>query len=278
MIVRMDKKEEIINELKRVSKLLGTDSFSRGEFNKRTKISISKVRYHFGNWGTAMGVAGLVPLSTNDRLKTQYLKQTISDDDLLKDLIRLCSEFGENLTEGLVNSKGNYSTQPYRKRWKNIKNAIQVAKNKFSDQIIKNKAKIFKQEEVPEVKLIPKTSNPKEGKKRRTIGEPISFRGLSHAPINEQGVVYLFGMVSNELGFQIETVRQAFPDCEGKRCYDKEKNLWEHVRIEFEYKSLNFKEHGHSEEECDLIVCWIHNWKDCPLEVLELKETIKYLG
>jgi len=85
-------------------------------------------------------------------------------------------------------------------------------------------------------------------------------------------------MVSNELGFQIETVRQAFSDCEGKRCYDKEKNLWEHVRIEFEYKSSNFKEHGHSVEECDLIVCWIHNWKDCPLEVLELKETIKYLG
>jgi hypothetical protein len=24
-------------------------------------------------------------------------------------------------------------------------------------------------------------------------------------------------------------------------------------------------------EECDMIVCWRHNWEDCPLEVLELK-------
>ena len=29
-------------------------------------------------------------------------------------------------------------------------------------------------------------------------GEPIDFRGLRHAPINEQGVVYLFGMVSRD--------------------------------------------------------------------------------
>ena len=28
------------------------------------------------------------------------------------------------------------------------------------------------------------------------FGAPISFRGFTHAPRNEQGVVYLFGMVS----------------------------------------------------------------------------------
>jgi hypothetical protein len=25
---------------------------------------------------------------------------------------------------------------------------------------------------------------------------------------------------------------------------------------------------------CDLIVCWNHNWENCPLEVLELKKAI----
>lgn len=276
-MIIMNKKEQIINELKRVAKLLGTDSFSQREFSNNSKISTTKVKYHFGSWGNGMKSANLIPLSRDERLKAQYLKQTISDEDLLLDLIRLRNEFGENLTESLVNSNGKYSSQPYRKRWKNIKNAIQVAVNRFSDHIINDKKEFVEQHKTPQVKLVPNISRPREGKKRRTIGEPISFRGLSHAPINEQGVVYLFGMVSNELGFQIETVRQAFPDCEGKRCYDKEKNLWEHVRIEFEYKSSNFKEHGHCEEECDLIVCWIHDWKDCPLEVLDLNETIKYL-
>ena len=49
------------------------------------------------------------------------------------------------------------------------------------------------------------------------------------------------------------------------------------MRIEFEYNSKNFLEHGHNPDECDIIVCWEHNWKDCPLEVIELREIIKDL-
>jgi hypothetical protein len=49
------------------------------------------------------------------------------------------------------------------------------------------------------------------------------------------------------------------------------------VLIEFEYQSSNFHDHGHSPEDCDLIVCWIHDWEDCPIEVLELMSQVKYL-
>jgi hypothetical protein len=28
----------------------------------------------------------------------------------------------------------------------------------------------------------------------------------------------------------------------------------------------------HEARDCDLIVCWKHNWEDCPLEVLELSK------
>jgi hypothetical protein len=48
-------------------------------------------------------------------------------------------------------------------------------------------------------------------------GPPIDFRGLRHAPINEQVVVFLFGMVSYKLGFIVEAVHASFPDCETKR-------------------------------------------------------------
>jgi hypothetical protein len=30
----------------------------------------------------------------------------------------------------------------------------------------------------------------------------------------------------------------------------------------------------HSLDGADLIVCWTHNWPECPLEVLELKSVI----
>jgi len=88
---------------------------------------------------------------------------------------------------------------------------------------------------------------------------------------------YLFGMISHELGYLIESVRTDFPDCEGKRCFDKQGNRWEHVRIELEYKSSNSKDHGHNEDGCDIIVCWIHDWDQCPVEVLELRSIISYL-
>ena len=105
-------------------------------------------------------------------------------------------------------------------------------------------------------------------------GEPIHFRGLRHAPINEQGVVYLFGMVSRELGFSVEAVQQGFPDCEAKVLYDAKKNLWAKARVEFEFKSSNFREQGHKTNGADFIVCWEHDWPDCPIQVVELRKEI----
>jgi hypothetical protein len=49
------------------------------------------------------------------------------------------------------------------------------------------------------------------------------------------------------------------------------------VKIEFEFKSSNFIRHGHNPDECDVIVCWQNDWKNCPIEIIELKEEIKKL-
>jgi len=129
------------------------------------------------------------------------------------------------------------------------------------------------------IKYIPQTIKPSQAKKKpKWVGELLNFRGLRFAPLNQHGVIYLFGMISQELGFIIEAIRPGFPAAEGKRCVDKEKNRWEHVRIEFEFRSSFFRERGHDDDECDLIVCWHHDWEDCPVEVLELNSTIKYLA
>ena len=109
--------------------------------------------------------------------------------------------------------------------------------------------------------------------KRKTItGELINFRGLVWAPVNEQGVVFLFGKIAHELGMYVELVRPGYPDCIAKRYIGK--GRWEEVRIEFEYRSSHFK---HDISECDIIVCWEHDWTECPrpIEIIELKEEIK---
>jgi len=113
---------------------------------------------------------------------------------------------------------------------------------------------------------------------KQEYGAPIDFRGLRHAPLNEQGVVYVFALVARDIGFTVEAIGTSFPDCEAKRQIDRRGERWQRVRIEFEYLSSDFKKHGHPIEGCDLIVCWKHDWPECPLEVIELSEVIKSLG
>ena len=85
----------------------------------------------------------------------------------------------------------------------------------------------------------------------------------------------MFGMVSSKLGLIVEAIQSVYPDCEAKRCVDRKQNRWQHVRIEFEFKSSNFREHGHDPAGCDLIVCWEHDWPTCPVEVIELRSVIE---
>jgi len=112
---------------------------------------------------------------------------------------------------------------------------------------------------------------------RPTYGEPLDFPTLRHEPVNEQGVVLLFGMIAKDLGYVVESVQAGFPDCEAKRQIGPKR--WQRVNLEFEFESRNFRDHGHPLTGCDVIVCWHHNWPDCPahIEVLELSSFIKSL-
>ena len=55
------------------------------------------------------------------------------------------------------------------------------------------------------------------------------------------------------------------------------KICWKRNRIEFEFKSKNFQNYKHNPNGWDVIVCWEHEWEDCPIEVIELKDIIKGL-
>jgi hypothetical protein len=107
---------------------------------------------------------------------------------------------------------------------------------------------------------------------RPMYGLRIQDSPLVFAPVNEQGVVYLFGALSERLGFLVLRVQTEFPDCEAMRVVNG--NRMQRVRIEFEYESRNFLRHMHEPAGCDLIVCWEHNWPECPVEVVELKKEI----
>ncbi len=114
-------------------------------------------------------------------------------------------------------------------------------------------------------------------KRKNVVGKLINFRGLVYAPTNEQGVVFLFGKIAHEFGMYVELIRTGYPDCIAKRYIGNDK--WEDIRIEFEFKSSDFKRHNHKIEDSDMIVCWEHDWQECPksIEILELKNEINKL-
>jgi hypothetical protein len=106
---------------------------------------------------------------------------------------------------------------------------------------------------------------------KKTRPNSLTGAPLQYAPQNELGVVFLFASVARRKQLRIVEIRRQFPDClVYKRTGDHERR----VRIEFEFRSSSFKAHGHDPRQCDCIVCWHHDWPDCPkrIEVIELKK------
>ena len=50
-------------------------------------------------------------------------------------------------------------------------------------------------------------------KEHSVVGDLINFRGLVYSPMNENGVIFLFGKVMEDLNMYIEEIKPGFPDC-----------------------------------------------------------------
>jgi hypothetical protein len=268
-------RESIIEAAKEEAKQVA-EPLSRKDFVRITGISMHQIYTKFpeGGWAKIRELAGL---GHNPKHNLP-----IADDDLLKEYHRVVSIVGDIPTWAIFNDKANISADVISRRFGRLKGTLKRYVNWLTindpDSPLLHRIKIKEKSSIP-IKITRATAISSEWEKVSgpEFGAPIDFRGLRHAPINEQGVVFLFGVVSYELGFIVEAVHASYPDCEAKRCIDKLRNRWQRVRIEFEYKSSNFNDHGHNPQECDLIVCWEHNWVDCPIEVIELKKVIKEL-
>ena len=105
------------------------------------------------------------------------------------------------------------------------------------------------------------------------VGERINLPILNYAPLNEKGIFLLFGHYMKKLGIShVEEIRTDFPDAIAIRSAGN--GRYQRVRIGFEFNSSSFLGKGHNTNECDLIVCWNHDWNDCPIEVIELSKAL----
>jgi hypothetical protein len=253
--------DSLLNEIKRVAKKLDKDTLTQKKFNQLSKTNHSTITKRFGSWNNALRKAGLSVKNV----------QNISDEELFAEIEKVWNRLGRQPQYKEMERLGKFSLGPYERRFGSWLKAVEA----FVQW--KNMSEEDRNIDLEGISPAILHSPPQRSSRTKRVeyGEPIDFLGLRHAPLNEQGVVYLFGILSKQLGFIIEAVRTDFPDCEGKRQIPGKQGRWEQVSIEFEYKSSNFKEHGHNPDECDVIVCWENDWKDCPIEVISLKELMR---
>ena len=258
-------REYLIQSALQVSHELDRKAISETEFTKMTGITYRPIHRLFGNWEQFVTEVGL-------NLHPAH-KRKILDEDLFKEFYRVRDEIGHIPSYQELAVRAKYSRGTFENRFGSF-SQFRVYAIQYGIQAGLVQPEIG-QNEIEQYSRFPKNNavSYEALKGHPILGERLDFRGLLHAPVNELGVVYLFGMLSEELGFVVESVQAGFPDCEAKRRLRK--NHWQRVRIEFEFKSANFLTHGHDLSKCDLIVCWENDWLDCPIDVVSLKEFIE---
>ena len=269
-------RETIIDAAKRAETEAGAP-ISRPDFERLTGIS----QYHIYRLFPEGGWSEVKRLSELQRHPKD--NEQLSDDELLAEFHRVAGELEQIPTWTVFAHRATISADVVRRRFGGLQGTLKRYRTWLEErepsspllEQLQSKSK----HELPAPPMIATAPRQQAWAKGDgpMFGPPIDFRGLRHAPINEQGVVFLFGMVSYELGFIVEAIHAAFPDCEAKRCVDRRNERWQRVRIEFEFYSSNFRDHGHDPNGCDVIVCWEHDWADCPLEVVELRRLINDL-
>jgi hypothetical protein len=270
-------RERIIEEVKQLA-AQSNGPVSGTAFRRRLGLTEDQFRGLFpGRWAEVRQLAGIAPHPHDSRRCKELTRE-----ELLEEFHRLVCQLRTVPNWDRVAALAKFSPYLYRKHFGGKLQTVQgyrewLEKNHPDCPFLRLLARQARNESTAGLPNL--LTGARHWSKGAGIvyGAPINFRGLRHAPTNELGVVYLFGMVSAELGISVEAVQPAFPDCQAKRCVDDRQNCWQLVRIEFEFRSSNFRDHGHDPAGCDLIVCWEHDWPDCPLEVIELRAVIAKL-
>jgi hypothetical protein len=242
---------------------------TRAELMTHAGATPRNVRKHFGNYQRAMEACGLEINGAGKKVQMETLFQDWTG--IVRTLKKVPS-----LVE--YEQLSRYSVRPMLRvfgMWVNVPDGMKMyieeqgLSDEYKDVLDVIEYKATHEGGVPKMSVPPSVPILKD---RPMYGPLLQGCPLVFAPTNEAGVLYLFGAMSERLGFFVLLVQAGFPDCEAMRVVAE--NRLQRLKVEVEYQSRNFLKHMHDLKGCDMIVCWEHNWPECPLEVLELKSVI----
>ena len=248
------------------------------ELQRETNMRRTVIEKYFANYSNALVACGLEPEGPGckaplGKLFTEYAS--------------VVRKLGEVPTMAQYELAGKYTRRPFLTRfvmWNKVAEGMLEYAERVNPEgewesvldILRKHCQARAAKSKTSSSTISSTGRPAVLDDRPMYGERLKIAGLAHAPVNEAGVLFLFGVMAVRLGFEATWIGTQFPDCEALR--EVAPGRWQRVRIEFEFQSRNFLVHAHNPTGCDLIVCWEHNWPECPLEVVELKSAVEALG
>jgi HNH endonuclease len=259
-------KEEIITAIQQCAKELGHTP-TLPEFQGKTGITEAQVRRRLEGWGKAVKEAGLA----------RSMGTRVDIKPLFEDWAGIVRRTGRLPSQSDYAVTSQFSVRPLLRRFGRW-TRVPVGLLKFGEEnglaeewcdvleLIRLHYPSVDGEIFATAKPMP--LYPRAG--RRLYGPAMTPLPLAFGPANEMGVVFLFGMLARKLGFIVTWIGTEFPDCEAMQ--EVAPGKCQLVNIEFEFESANFHKHGHDVSKCDVIVCWRHNWADCPLQVVELEK------
>jgi hypothetical protein len=279
-------KETVLAGLQKCAKKLGRTPTMR-EMRRMMKISEHNIRFHYKNLRSALREAGLDARAQGFKVNLVRLLEDWAHVARKLGHPPTCVEYrkaGEFADSTLILRCGAWSRvgarfralakeQKMESEWADV--LAMIARWEGATTVAGRRRMQAQSRAIERMVLDEPELRRKIRSDRPIYGPPSSLRGMRYDPVNEQGVVYVFGRVAEKLGFEVERIQSAFPDCEAMR--EVAAGKWQRVRIEFEFNSRNFLEHKHPKEGCDIIVCWVHNWPECPeeIEVIELSRIVR---
>lgn len=204
-------REDLIEAAKRAAGESGVITLSRSDFRRLTGIKDYWIYMLFpdGGWNEVVNLAGL-DVHPN-------FNAALTDEVILAEFHRVVSAAGRIPSWHAFRAQAHISPDTLRKRFGGRQGTIE-------------RYRAWLQENDPTSPILPTLNVPSRPGAKESVahdhlnskilhsvpaparagqyefGGPLDFRELRHAPINEQGVVYLFGMVSRELGFLVEAI------------------------------------------------------------------------
>lgn len=264
-------KEDVMKVIKECAAKMGrVPSFA--QVSKASKLTIANIRTSYGTYKRALEACGL------ERQGSGYETTPLA---VFEDWAGVVRRLGKIPTQMAYQQESAHSVRPLLRRfqrWTRVPAGLlefcrkERLQEKYAD-VQKMLAEHVERKQEACRKLARREGKVMPGE--LTYGEPLTISPMTYAPTCEDGVIFLFGHLAPRLGFAVERIQGAFPDCTALR--EVRPGVWQRVKIEFEQESRNFLLHGHPVDGCQIIVCWIHNWENCPLEVIELKKVMDEL-